>query len=301
MGATEASTDGRVQAVSPPGLLRDVWSLGKPRLSSLVIFTAGGGLFLAPGDPSFHTVLAAMLGTTMVVASANALNNTIERDSDKYMERTANRPLPAGRMKPWVALVYGLVLAAISFPWLYIATTPMAAGLALIAFVVYVAVYTPMKRRSWLSVLVGGVAGAMPPLIGWTAVSGTIDPGGIALFAVLFLWQIPHSLAIAMYRKEEYAKAGLKVLPNVVNDAHTRQQIMAYVVGLVAVTLWMVKLELGGALFLAGASGLGLVFLVKAWKGLRNQGGAVWARDLFFYSLIYLSGLFIVMVIDHVL
>jgi len=242
-----------------------------------------------------------MLGTTMVVASANALNNTIERESDKYMARTANRPLPAGRMAPWVALTYGLVLAGISFPWLYVATTPLAAGLALLAFVVYVVVYTPMKRRSWLSVLVGGIAGAMPPLIGWTAISGSLDPGGLALFAVLFLWQIPHSLAIAMYRKEEYAKAGLKVLPNVVNDAYTRQQIMAYVVGLVAVTLWMVQLGLGGAITLAGASGLGLVFLAKAWRGLRTKGGADWARNLFLYSLIYLSGLFVVMVIDHVI
>jgi protoheme IX farnesyltransferase len=204
-------------------------------------------------------------------------------------------------MSPWVALTYGLVLAAISFPWLYLATTPLAAGLALIALLVYVCVYTPLKRRSWLSVLVGGIAGAMPPLIGWTAVTGTIDPGGIALFAVLFLWQIPHSLAITMYRKEEYAKAGLKVLPNEVNDAYTRQQIMAYVVGLVAVTLWMVRLGLGGTITLVGASGLGLVFLAKAWKGLRTNGGAMWARNLFLYSLVYLSGLFVFMVIDQVL
>ena len=301
MGTTAPSTDTPVTPVSTGQFLRDVWSLGKPRLSSLVIFTAGGGLFLAGGEPSMHTVLAAILGTTMVVASANALNNTIERNSDKFMARTANRPLPAGRMAPWVALTYGLVLAGISFPWLYLSTTPLAAILAFIAFFVYVLVYTPLKRRSWLSVLIGGIAGAMPPLIGWTAVTGTLDPGGLALFAVLFLWQIPHSLAIAMYRKDEYAEAGLKVLPNEVNDAYTRQQIMAYVVGLVAVTLWMVQLGLGGAITLAGSVGLGGVFLVKAWNGLRTNGGAQWARDLFLYSLLYLSGLFIVMVIDHVL
>jgi protoheme IX farnesyltransferase len=298
---TATNSDIQIEPVSAKQFVRDLWSLGKPRLSSLVIFTAGGGLFLAGGSPSTHTVIAAILGTTMVVASANTLNNTIERDSDKYMARTASRPLPAGRMSPWVALTYGLVLAAISFPWLYLATTPLAAGLALIALLVYVCVYTPLKRRSWLSVLVGGIAGAMPPLIGWTAVTGTIDPGGIALFAVLFLWQIPHSLAITMYRKEEYAKAGLKVLPNEVNDAYTRQQIMAYVVGLVAVTLWMVRLGLGGTITLVGASGLGLVFLAKAWKGLRTNGGAMWARNLFLYSLVYLSGLFVFMVIDQVL
>jgi len=281
--------------------LRDLWSLGKPRLSALVIFTAGGGMFLADGRPDLSTVLATLLGTAMVVAAANALNNYIERDSDKLMARTANRPLPAGRMDAWIALVFGLVLATISLPWLYLATTPLAAGLALTALLVYVLIYTPLKRRSWLSVLVGGIAGAMPPLIGWTAVSGRLEAGGIALFSVLFLWQIPHSLAITIYRKKEYANAGLKVLPNEVNEAYTRQQIMAYVVGLVAVTLWMVRLGLGGLPTLAGAVSLGVVFLAKAWNGLKINGGADWARNLFLYSLIYLSGLFVVMVIDHML
>ncbi len=301
MGTTAPGSDSDTTQVSSAQFLRDLWSLGKPRLSALVIFTAGGGLFLAGGSPSLHTVIAAMLGTTLVVASANALNNYIERESDKHMARTASRPLPAGRMEPRVALTYGLLLAAISLPWMYLATTPLAAALALIAFIVYVLLYTPLKRRSWLSVLVGGIAGAMPPLIGWTAVTGRLEAGGLALFAVLFLWQIPHSLAIAMYRKTEYAKAGLKVLPNETNDAITRQQIMAYVVGLVAVTLWMVRLGLGGTITLAGAVGLGIVFLAKAWNGLRIHGGAAWARNLFLYSLVYLSGLFVFMVIDQVL
>jgi len=301
MGATVSSTDAGEAPASTMQFLRDVWSLGKPRLSALVIFTAGGGLFLAGGNPSLHTMLAAMLGTTMVVASANSLNNYIERESDKHMARTATRPLPTGRLAPWIALVYGIVLAAVSLPWLYTAATPLSAILALIAFLVYVLVYTPMKRKSWLSVMVGGIAGAMPPLIGWTAVSGTLEAGGIALFAVLFLWQVPHSLAIAMYRKDEFAKAGLKVLPNEAGDNHTRLQIMVYVVCLVAVTLSMVMIDLGGPITLAGASGLGAVFLYKSWQGIRHEGGAVWARNLFLYSLVYLSGLFIFMALDHVL
>ena len=301
MGATVSSTDAGEAPASTMQFLRDVWSLGKPRLSALVIFTAGGGLFLAGGNPSLHTMLAAMLGTTMVVASANSLNNYIERESDKHMARTATRPLPTGRLAPWIALVYGIVLAAVSLPWLYTAATPLSAILALIAFLVYVLVYTPMKRKSWLSVMVGGIAGAMPPLIGWTAVSGTLEAGGIALFAVLFLWQVPHSLAIAMYRKDEFAKAGLKVLPNEAGDDHTRLQIMVYVVCLVAVTLSLVIIDLGGPITLAGASGLGAVFLYKSWQGIRHEGGAVWARNLFLYSLVYLSGLFIFMALDHVL
>lgn len=295
------SSESGATAASSVQLARDVWSLGKPRLSSLVIFTAGGGLYLAGGNPSLSTVLSGVLGTAMVVGGANALNNYIERDSDRLMERTRTRPLPAGRMDPRIALVFGLVLIAISIPWLYVATTPLAAALALSAFLLYVLVYTPLKRKSWLSVLVGGLAGAMPPLIGWTAVTGSLDAGGIALFAVLFLWQLPHSLAIAIYRKDEYANAGLKVLPVVVNEAVTRQHIMAYVVGLVTVTLWMVKLDLGGIITLCGAASLGGIFLFKAYKGLKNEGGAVWARDLFLYSLVYLSGLFVIMAIDHAL
>lgn len=284
-----------------PSRLADIWSLGKPRLSSLVIFTAGGGMFLAGGSPSKGTILAGLVGTTMVVASANALNNYIERESDIKMARTRDRPLPAGRMQPWVALVYGFILMAIAIPWMFMETTALATGLAVFAWFTYVCVYTPLKRRSWLSVLVGGVAGAIPPLIGWTAINDVELKGGIALFAILFLWQLPHSLAITMYRKSEYDAAGLKILPIEMNDAITRQHIMAYVVGLVAVSLWIVQMGMGGALTLAGSIGLGGVFLWKAWKGLRTEGGAAWARDLFLYSLVYLSGLFVVMALDHVL
>jgi protoheme IX farnesyltransferase len=290
------------QNTATPSRLADIWSLGKPRLSSLVIFTAGGGMFLAEGDPSKGTILAGLVGTTMVVASANALNNYIERESDIKMARTRDRPLPAGRMQPWVALVYGFLLMAIAIPWMFMETTLLATGLAVFAWFTYVCVYTPLKRRSWLSVLVGGVAGAIPPLIGWTAINDVELKGGIALFAVLFLWQLPHSLAITMYRKSEYAAAGLKILPIEMNDAITRQHIMAYVVGLVAVSLWIAKTPgMGGALTLAGSLALGGVFLWKAWQGLRTEGGAVWARDLFLYSLGYLSGLFVVMALDHVL
>lgn len=301
MDATLPSSAPKTSAGSLTQIARDVWSLGKPRLSSLVIFTAGGGLYLAGGTPSFSTILAGVLGTAMVVAGANALNNYIERESDLLMERTRNRPLPTGRLAPWVALVYGLGLAAIAMPWLYIATTPLASGLAFTAFLLYVLVYTPLKRRTWLCVVVGGVAGAIPPLIGWTAVTGSLDPGGLALFAVLFLWQLPHSLAITIYRKEEYANAGLKILPIEFNDAVTRQHIMAYSVGLVGMTLWLVKLGLGGILTFSAAVALGAVLLAKAYKGLKNQGDAAWARDLFLYTLVYLSGLFIVMAIDHAL
>lgn len=285
----------------PVSFLADLWSLGKPRLSSLVIFTAGGGMFLAGASPSLHTVLAGMFGTTLVVCSANSLNNYIERESDKLMARTRVRPLPAGRMEPWIALVYGIALMAIALPWMFIATTPLATALALIAWVIYVFVYTPLKRISWLSVVAGGVAGAMPPLIGWTAARGTIDSGGLALFSILFLWQLPHTFAIGIYRKNEYAAAGMKVLPIEQNDAITRQHIMTWTTGLVASSLWIVYLGLGGVLTLCGSIALGGIFMWKAWKGLRVEGGPIWARDLFLFSLVYLSGMFVLMVLDHAL
>lgn len=281
--------------------LGDLWSLGKPRLSSLVIFTAGGGMFLADGDPSLERVLAGMFGTTLVVCSANSLNNYIERDSDKRMERTRTRALPAGRMHPYVALAYGTLLLACALPWMAMATTALATGLAALAWVIYVFVYTPLKRRSWLSVMAGGLAGAMPPLIGWTAVSGTIEPGGLALFLILFMWQLPHTFAIGIFRKSEYAAAGLKILPLERSEATTRNHIMFWTVGLVASTLWAVHLGLGGLLTLAGAVILGGVFLWKAWLGLRNDGDAVWARDFFLYSLVYMTGIFVVMALDQVL
>ena len=294
-------TDSSPETDDQTGLLRDIWSLGKPGLSSLVIFTTGGGIFLAGEDPSVGTVLAGVFGTTMVVASANSLNNYIERESDKLMRRTRNRPLPSGRMKPWIALVYGIVLMLIATPWLLLQTTTLAASLAVIAWAVYVLLYTPLKRRHWTNVLVGGIAGAMPPLIGWTAVTGTFSPEGIALFMILFLWQMPHSLAITIYLKEEYDAAGLKILPTAKNEEVTRRHIFAYVVALVATTLWAVQLGLGGIITLVGATVLGGRFLWKAWQGLRAAGGPEWARDLFLYSLIYLSGLFVVMALDNVL
>jgi len=294
-------TEAAPAETNTPSFLRDLWSLGKPRLSSLVIFTAGGSMFLAGGSPTASTVLAGLLGTTMVVCSANSLNNYIERETDKLMARTRVRPLPAGRMAPWIAVVYAVALMLIAIPWMMVATTTLATTLAVVAWFIYVFVYTPLKRRSWLSVIAGGVAGAMPPLIGWTAIRGTADAGGIALFAILFLWQLPHTFAIGIYRKNEYAAAGMKVLPIEQNDAIARQHIMAWTVGLVGSSLWLVDLGLGGVLTLCGGLGLGAVFLWKAWTGVRNKGGPIWARDLFLFSLVYLSGMFVLMALDHVL
>ena len=281
--------------------LGDVWSLGKPRLSSLVIFTAGGGMVLAGGSPPLHQVVAGIFGTTLVVCSANSINNYIERDTDRLMARTKSRPLPARRMKPTLALVYGLVLLAAALPWLALQTTPLATGLAVAGWLVYVCVYTPLKQRTWLSVFPGGIAGAMPPLIGWTAVTGSLSPPALSLFLVLFLWQLPHTFAIGLYRDTEYRAAGLKTLSIDRDDATARTHIFVWTLALVAATGWTVAVGVGGPLTLAGTVVLGGLFVWKAWQGMRTAGEAAWARDLFLYSVVYLVGLFALMALDHVL
>ena len=281
--------------------LGDIWSLGKPRLSSLVIFTAGGGMVLAGGSPHLHQVIAGIFGTTLVVCSANSINNYIERDTDRLMERTKSRPLPARRMNPTFALVYGMALLAIALPWLALQTTTLATGLALLGWVVYVCVYTPLKQRTWLSVFPGGVAGAMPPLIGWSAVTGSISPAAFSLFLVLFLWQLPHTFAIGLYRDAEYRAAGLKTLSIDHSDSTARIHIFGWTLALVGATGWTVAVGVGGTLTLIGTVVLGGVFIWKAWRGLRTSGEAEWARDLFLYSVVYLVGLFGLMALDHVL
>ncbi|HCH61574.1 MAG: protoheme IX farnesyltransferase [Deltaproteobacteria bacterium] len=287
-------------AVTLPARLRDLFALAKPRLSLLVLVTAGGGLGLAPASVDLVTGAAAVLGTTMVVGGANALNCYLERDCDRLMGRTRSRPLPAGRMAPRTALLFGVGLSLASVPMLTLLTTPLAGLLAAIALLSYVVVYTPMKRRSSVSTLVGALPGALPPLIGWTAATGSLDAGGLALFALLFLWQIPHSLAIGIYRGPEYEKAGLKVFPNEHGLHATRLQALLYTTPLVAIPLLLVHLGIGGwATLIAGAT-LGTWFFALALQGFRHQGEARWARRFFMASLVYLSGLFVALGADGI-
>ncbi len=189
-------------------VVRDVAALAKPRLTTLVICTAAGGMWLAPGHRDAVAAVALLVGTSLVVAAANALNNFLERDSDGQMRRTRDRPLPAGRIEPWVAVAVGLGLPSIALPALALLTNGLTATLAALALFSYVVVYTPMKQRSSLALFAGAVPGAIPPLMGWTAATGRLDDGGLALFALLFCWQLPHFLAISLYLKEDYARVG---------------------------------------------------------------------------------------------
>ena len=276
----------------------DLVSLTKPRLSSLVLFTMASGMWLAPGRISPSHWIAALLSTAGIVAAANALNCYLEREVDRLMSRTRNRPLPAGRMDPSIALWFALSLAAISLPALVLATNLLTGLLGLTALVLYVLVYTPMKARSYAAMLVGAIPGALPTLMGWTAVTGSIDPPALVLFAILFFWQMPHFIAISLVRKEEYAAAGLKLLPLERGDDLSRAQMVAYLAVLVPVSLLLVPLKTAGLLYLVAALCLGLGFFAASLYGWHRRLGRGWAQKMFLLSLFYLAFLFAALWID---
>jgi len=278
----------------------DLLALAKPRITALVVFTTAIGLWLAPHGLRPLTVALTLVGTVLIVAAANVLNMYLERDSDALMARTMNRPLPAHRIQPDVALKLGIVLAAVSVPLLTFGVGALPGLLASIALVSYVLLYTPMKRQTATALLIGALPGAIPPLIGWTAATERLDLPGVLLFAVMFLWQVPHFLAITLFRKEEYARAGLVVQPNEPGgEREARANIVRYTVALVAVSLLFVPIGVARGAYLASALLLGAVFLGYAVAGLRQAAGRRWARNLFLLSLIYLPLLFGALLLDR--
>jgi protoheme IX farnesyltransferase len=270
---------------------KDLLLLAKPRLSGLVVLTTAGGVALAPGHIGAPRALVAILGTAAVVGAANALNCWLEREVDARMRRTRDRPLPAGRVEPFVALALGLAVPVFALPVLALVANPLTALLAFVALAVYVGVYTPMKRRSTLALFVGAVPGAIPPLLGWTAVTGRLDPGGLALFALLFAWQLPHFLAISIYLAEDYARGGLRVFALVHGERATRGWIVAATVVLVVVSLALLPLGVAGPAYGVVAAVAGAALLAGALSGLGGIGGR-WARHLFLGTLLHLTALF---------
>jgi protoheme IX farnesyltransferase len=298
--------EGAIETASS-ATFRDLVTLAKPRITLMVVITAAGGLFLSrraayaegPG-PSATTVLATLLGTALIVAGANALNMYIERDTDALMPRTKNRPLPAGRMAPRTALWFGVIVSALSVPILAIGANALTALLAVLANLLYVLAYTPMKRHSAYALHVGAIPGAIPPLLGWTAGTGRIDAAGLVLFAVLFLWQIPHFVAIALFRKADYARAGLVVLPNVTGEVSSRHTIVRWIFACVAASLLLVPLGVAHHAYLVVAAAIGAVFFTWGCYGLRAGSGVRWARSLFGISILYLVILFVALMVDPV-
>ncbi len=278
---------------------RDLVALTKPRLATLVLFTTGVGILVAPGALPWPQALQAMVLTALVVASGTTLNMYMERDVDGLMTRTADRPLPAGRLQPRVALVFGALLLVISLPLLAWRVNLLTAGLGLMAWSSYLFAYTPLKRKSVAAVYVGALPGATPILMGWTAASGRLDGPALALFAILFLWQIPHFIAISLFRRDEYERAGLKVLPTEYGEWASLWHMLGTAIGLSVASALPVFYGVGGNLYLLTAALLAVASLAAALWGVRHEATPVWARRYFFGTLLYLPVLLSVLVIDH--
>ncbi|BDG08467.1 heme o synthase [Anaeromyxobacter paludicola] len=278
---------------SPLAFARDLALLAKPRLSSLVLCTTAGGIWLAPGHVEAPRALATLAGTTAVVGAANALNSWLERDTDALMRRTRDRPLPAGRLDPWVAVALGLAVPGVAIPALALFAGSLTAFLAALALFTYVCLYTPLKRRSPLALFVGAVPGAIPPLMGWTSVTGRLDTGGLALFALLFCWQLPHFLAVSIYLEEDYRRGGLRVFSLVHGERAAQGWALASVLLLVPVSLWLLPLGLAGAGYAAVALVGGALLAGHALHGLTQPRPLTrWARTFFLGTLVYLTALF---------
>jgi protoheme IX farnesyltransferase len=281
--------------------VRDLVALTKPGIVAMAVLQAAGGAALAPVAVSGAVLAAGLAGTGLLVAAAAALNMYVERDTDRLMARTADRPLPAGRLAPATALALGLTLGAAGAALLAGRVNLLTAGLGALALVLYVLAYTPLKRHTSLALLVGAVPGAMPPLMGWTAATGEVSGPGLALFAILFVWQVPHFLAIATYLKQDYADAGLRVVPLTRGDRATRVGIVVGTAALVPAAALLFLLGTAGRVYLALAVVLGVAFLGLGALGLRRGAGNQWARRCFLASLVYLPALTAALMIDGLL
>ena len=282
------------------GRLADFVALAKPRLNVLVVATSAAGYYLGTtGRPELLPMAAAVTGTALVAGGAAVLNQLYERDTDALMERTRLRPLADRRLSPLDAWVFGVALASAGLLTLAVVSGAIATLLALATIVIYLVVYTPMKRRSSLSTLVGAVPGALPPLIGWAASSGTLSVGGWSLFAIVFLWQIPHFMAIAWMYRDDYQRAGFPMLPVVEPDGRrTGRQAVLYAAALLPVSLVPSMVGVSGQLYfwLALVLGTGLVALAVRFASHRSDSAA---RALFYGSITYLPLLWAAMVLDH--
>jgi heme o synthase len=280
----------------------DYIQLVRPRLAFLVLFTVGAGwLLAAAGEPQWLPLIHALFGTALLFAGASALNQLVERHRDAFMPRTASRPLPAGRLQPVEVLALGGMLSVGGLVYLLALCGPLAAGLGGLALITYLLIYTPLKERTPLSTLVGAVPGAVPPLIGWAAVRGSLDIRALALFLIVFLWQVPHFLAIAWIYRDQYARAGFRVLPVLdPQGVQTGKQMIRYILALIFASLMPSVLGIGGWFSGIGALILGAAFLYTACVFSRTRTTHR-ARQVLKMSLLFLPSLFLLLVLDVVL
>jgi len=294
-------TKGAVQRVAQPADSRvsDFLVLLKPRVMSLVVFTGFAGLVVAPDG--LHPFLAAVAVLCIAVGAgaAGAINMWYDRDIDALMERTRKRPIPAGRVAPDEALAFGVTLGLFSVMLMGVAVNWTAAALLALANGFYVFVYTVwLKRRTPQNIVIGGAAGAFPPMIGWAAATGVVSLESIALFLIIFLWTPPHFWALSLYRAGDYAKAGVPMLPVVAGKAETRRQILIYTSLLVPLSFAPVVLGMAGIAYGAAVAAIGAYFLLLAVRVLRERGDRT-ARRMFRFSILYLFVLFAALIVDR--
>ncbi len=280
-----------------PSRLGDFYELTKPRMNMLVAITTMVGFCIASRDGiNWFRLLNTLLGTFLTASSAGVINQFIERDLDQLMPRTKNRPLPAKRISPTEALLFGIALGVVGIAYLAIAVNALTASLAAFTLISYLAVYTPMKRISTLNTVIGAIPGAIPPVMGFAAATGVVSAQALALFGVLFFWQMPHFLAIAVLYKRDYDLAGFKMLP-CVDEALTARQMVIYSLALLPVSLLPFPLGMAGTVYFTAAVLLGLAFLSFAISCAATRA-RLDARKLFFASIIYLPVLLAIMMID---
>ncbi len=296
----EAGTAAKGAAAQPArSRVGDYLALLKPRVMSLVVFTGFAGLVAAPG--ALHPLLAAVAVLCIAVGAgaAGAVNMWYDRDIDAVMQRTRRRPIPAGRVAPAEALAFGATLSLFSVMLMGVAINWVAAALLALANGFYVFVYTVwLKRRTPHNIVIGGAAGAFPPMIGWAAVTGTVSLESIALFLIIFMWTPPHFWALALYREGDYAKAGVPMLPVVAGKDETRRQFLIYTALLVPLSLAPVALGMAGAIYGAVAAAMGGYFLWLALRVRRARDDAS-ARRMFGFSIVYLFALFAALIAEH--
>ncbi len=274
--------------------------LTKPRITFLIVLTSAAGFCLASrGNINYLVFSNAMIGIALLSSGIATLNQYIERDLDRLMRRTADRPLPSHRLLPWEALLFGTTLTVIAELYLVVLVNPLSALLGVAVIAGYLFAYTPLKTRTSLSTMVGAFPGAVPPLIGWTAARGEMSLEAWVLFAILFLWQFPHFLAIAWMYREDYGRAGILMLPVVEPEGRvTGQQIVVYTIMLLPVSLLPAFLGISGRVYLYGAAILGLLFLFSSVRAAISKSRQS-ARQLLLASVIYLPVLFILMVLNR--
>ena len=286
----------------PPGLLRDLITLTKPRIISLLLVTTACAMFAAErGVPGGWLILWTMIGGYLSAGGANTINQFVDRDIDAVMGRTDRRPIVAGRISARAALAFGVTLVVASVLVLGFLTTWLAAGLSLVGVLLYVGLYTLwLKRTTIHNIVIGGAAGAVPPLVGWAAVTGDLAFGAVLLFAIVFVWTPPHFWALALMLRKDYSEAGVPMLPVVYGEEATRLQVLLWSVVMFGTTLLPYAAG-AGITYLVGALVLGLPFLWMAWKLWRGDTSRNWAAITFHYSLAYLALLFVVIAVDATL